>query len=108
MPSVSWAGPVIEKAISMSGAARLITQTRLRRGRSAGGAGLQHTSTCCDVGHATQSGRFCALGFSLTEGIIQHPAELQSIKVVQRSKGVEVRMTIPESRFEAMQAKAAI
>ncbi|MDD2760820.1 MAG: formate dehydrogenase accessory sulfurtransferase FdhD [Methylomonas sp.] len=39
-----------------------------------------------------------ALGFSLTEGIIGHPAELQSVRVVQRSKGVEVRMTIPEQR----------
>lgn len=46
-----------------------------------------------------------ALGFSLTEGIIQHPAELQSIRVVQRSKGVEVRMTIPEQRCEGMQGK---
>lgn len=46
-----------------------------------------------------------ALGFSLTEGIIQHVSELQAIRVVQRSKGVEVRMTIPESRFERIQGK---
>ncbi|QPK63716.1 formate dehydrogenase accessory sulfurtransferase FdhD [Methylomonas sp. LL1] len=46
-----------------------------------------------------------ALGFSLTEGIIPHPAELQSVRVVQRSKGVEVRMTIPEQRFENMHGK---
>lgn len=46
-----------------------------------------------------------ALGFSLTEGIIVHPAELQSVRVVQRSKGVEVRMTIPEQRFENMHGK---
>lgn len=46
-----------------------------------------------------------ALGFSLTEGIIAHPAELQSVRVVQRSKGVEVRMSIPEQRFEAMHGK---
>jgi FdhD protein len=46
-----------------------------------------------------------ALGFSLTEGIIKHPAELQSIRVVQRSKGVEVRMTIPEQRCEGMDKK---
>ena len=46
-----------------------------------------------------------ALGFSLTEGIIANPAELQSVRVVQRSKGVEVRMTIPEQRFEAMHGK---
>src|SRR5574343_805206 len=46
-----------------------------------------------------------ALGFSLTEGIIRHPAELQSVRVVQRSKGVEVRMTIPEQRCEGMEGK---
>jgi FdhD protein len=46
-----------------------------------------------------------ALGFSLTEGIIKHPAELQSIRVVQRSKGVEVRMTIPDQRCEGMDKK---
>lgn len=46
-----------------------------------------------------------ALGFSLTEGIIQHPSELQAVRVVQRSKGVEVRMTIPEQRCEGMASK---
>ncbi len=46
-----------------------------------------------------------ALGFSLTEGIIRHPAQLQSVRVVQRSKGVEVRMAIPEQYFENMHGK---
>jgi FdhD protein len=46
-----------------------------------------------------------ALGFSLTEEIIATPAELGSIRVVQRSKGVEVRMTIPEQRFETLHGK---
>lgn len=46
-----------------------------------------------------------ALGFSLTEEIIRHPSELQSVRVVQRSKGVEVRMTIPEARFEQLHGK---
>lgn len=46
-----------------------------------------------------------ALGFSLTEGIIQHPRELQAVKVVQRSKGVEVRITIPESRIHKLESK---
>jgi FdhD protein len=45
------------------------------------------------------------LGFSLTEEIIQHPAELQAVRVVQRSKGVEVRMTIPEHRFANLHGK---
>ncbi|WP_150047836.1 MULTISPECIES: formate dehydrogenase accessory sulfurtransferase FdhD [Methylomonas] len=46
-----------------------------------------------------------ALGFSLTEGIIRHSRELHAVRVVQRSKGVEVRMTIPDARFEAMPGK---
>lgn len=46
-----------------------------------------------------------ALGFSLTEGIIQHPAEMQSVRVVQRSKGIEVRIGIPEQRCESMHDK---
>lgn len=46
-----------------------------------------------------------ALGFSLTEEIIAHPSELQSIRIYQRSKGVEVRMTIPESRFDNLHGK---
>lgn len=46
-----------------------------------------------------------ALGFSLTEEIIHHPSELQSVRVFQRSKGVEVRMTIPETRFEQLHGK---
>ena len=46
-----------------------------------------------------------ALGFSLTEEIIAQACELQSIRVVQRSKGVEVRMTIPEARFEKLHGK---
>ncbi|MDD4914017.1 MAG: formate dehydrogenase accessory sulfurtransferase FdhD [Methylococcales bacterium] len=45
------------------------------------------------------------LGFSLTEEIIRHPAELQAVRVVQRSKGVEVRMTIPEHRFLNLHGK---
>ncbi|OQW71503.1 MAG: sufurtransferase FdhD [Proteobacteria bacterium ST_bin11] len=46
-----------------------------------------------------------ALGFSLTEDIIGHTSELQSVRVVQRSKGIEVRMTIPDARFEKLHGK---
>jgi len=45
------------------------------------------------------------LGFSLTEDIIRHPSEILSIKVIQRSKGVEVRMQIPEERFTNLHGK---
>lgn len=46
-----------------------------------------------------------ALGFSLTEEILQHPSELLNIRVVQRAKGIEVRMRIPELRFEQLHSK---
>jgi len=45
------------------------------------------------------------LGFSLTEGIVYHPSEVLSIKTVQRAKGVEVRMQIPEKRFDNLHGK---
>ncbi|EIC29235.1 formate dehydrogenase accessory sulfurtransferase FdhD [Methylomicrobium album] len=40
-----------------------------------------------------------ALGFSITEGIIQDPAELLSIHIYNRSKGIEARIKIPDTRF---------
>lgn len=40
-----------------------------------------------------------ALGFSITEGIIKTPADLQSIHIYNRSNGIEVRLQIPESSF---------
>ncbi|MDT8407608.1 MAG: formate dehydrogenase accessory sulfurtransferase FdhD [Methylococcales bacterium] len=46
-----------------------------------------------------------ALGFSLTEGIIQSPEEASSIRVYRRAKGVEVRVQIPEHRFSCVADK---
>lgn len=46
-----------------------------------------------------------ALGFSLTEEILQTPAELLSVKVFQRMKGIEVRMRIDERCFAQMHGK---
>jgi FdhD protein len=40
-----------------------------------------------------------ALGFSITEGIIESPSELLSCHVYNRSNGIEVRLEIPEARF---------
>ena len=40
-----------------------------------------------------------ALGFSITEGIIEKPSELLSTHIYNRSNGIEVRLEIPESRF---------
>jgi FdhD protein len=46
-----------------------------------------------------------ALGFSLTEGIIAGAAELESVKVYQRSNGIEVQLKIPEVRFQCLADK---
>ncbi len=40
-----------------------------------------------------------ALGFSITEGIIEKPSELISTHVYNRSNGIEVRLQISEQRF---------
>jgi len=46
-----------------------------------------------------------ALGFSLTEGIIASPLEMQSAKVIPRAEGIEVRMRIPEQRCERLSSR---
>lgn len=46
-----------------------------------------------------------ALGFSITEGIIADVSELESVKIYQRSNGVEVQLKIPESRFQCLADK---
>nr|WP_082708369.1 formate dehydrogenase accessory sulfurtransferase FdhD [Marinobacterium profundum] len=40
-----------------------------------------------------------ALGFSLTEGILQHPDELYEIEVVQEERGISVQMQISTQRL---------
>lgn len=40
-----------------------------------------------------------ALGFSITEGIINNPGELLAAHVYHRANGIEVRITIAEARF---------
>lgn len=46
-----------------------------------------------------------ALGFSLTEGIIQTADEFLSAKVYQRANGIEVNIKIPEARFHCLSSK---
>jgi len=46
-----------------------------------------------------------ALGFSITEGIIQDPSELLSVHVYNRSNGIEARVKIPAARFEKLAGK---
>ncbi|MDO8940496.1 MAG: formate dehydrogenase accessory sulfurtransferase FdhD [Methylicorpusculum sp.] len=46
-----------------------------------------------------------ALGFSITEGIIKDRSELLGSRVVTRSNGIEVRLKIPEQRFQCLSDK---
>ncbi|WP_341327154.1 formate dehydrogenase accessory sulfurtransferase FdhD [Methylotuvimicrobium sp. KM2] len=46
-----------------------------------------------------------ALGFSITEGIVNHPAEILSTRVYNRKDGIEVRVKIPEERFVCLADK---
>jgi FdhD protein len=46
-----------------------------------------------------------ALGFSITEGIIMDRSELLGSRVVTRSNGIEVRLKIPEQRFQCLSGK---
>jgi len=46
-----------------------------------------------------------ALGFSITEGIINSPQELLSTHIYNRSNGIEVRLKIPQQRFACMTDK---
>ncbi len=46
-----------------------------------------------------------ALGFSLTEGIIQNVQEFLSAKVYQRANGIEVNIKIPAERFACLSDK---
>ncbi len=44
-----------------------------------------------------------ALGFSLTEGIIEHPRQLRDIEVETRTDGIVVQMTIASEQFLKLQ-----
>lgn len=46
-----------------------------------------------------------ALGFSMTEGIIQNAQEFLSARVYQRANGIEVNIKIPEQRFACLTDK---
>ena len=46
-----------------------------------------------------------ALGFSLTEGIVSSPAEVETIRVFERANGIEVRLRVPEARCETAREK---
>ncbi len=46
-----------------------------------------------------------ALGFSLTEDIVMEASEIESIRVYERSEGIEVRLKIPSARCDAAAEK---
>lgn len=43
-----------------------------------------------------------ALGFSITEGILEHPRELYDVDIQPHDSGIEVRLTVAAQRFAAL------
>lgn len=46
-----------------------------------------------------------ALGFSLTEGILQHKSELYAIEIVQQPNGIELQLNIAAERFVSLKER---
>ena len=46
-----------------------------------------------------------AVGFSLSEGIIQHPFEIERFEIVEQAIGVELRMWLAASRGQALASR---
>jgi len=46
-----------------------------------------------------------ALGFSLSEGILQHRAQMRDLEVIEREQGVELSMTISAEAFAALKER---
>ena len=46
-----------------------------------------------------------ALGFSLSEGILQHPRQLYACETVETEQGIEIRMEIAAERFAALKER---
>jgi len=66
-------------------------------------AGLDHALAGARIGLATAADlEDFAIGFSLTEGIVNSPDEIASIRVHHRSVGIEVRMRISAERQSAL------
>lgn len=42
------------------------------------------------------------IGFSVTEGIIDHPSELDELEIVAAPHGIEVRMSLAQNRLDAL------
>ncbi len=43
-----------------------------------------------------------AIGFSLSEGVVDAPSEIEELEIVPRDLGVELRMTVAPARMEAL------
>ena len=46
-----------------------------------------------------------AIGFSITEGVVAHPAEIEELEVVPAANGVELRMWIAPAAMRAVEAR---
>jgi FdhD protein len=66
--------------------------------------------TCRGVTHAVMMAtpealEDFALGFCLTEGIIERPAELPGVELVPRPQGIELRLDLAEAKVSALWAR---
>lgn len=57
--------------------------------------GISHTVMMCSPHQLTDF----AIGFSLAEGIIQHPSEIYSLEVQEKAQGIEVHIELSSRRF---------
>ncbi|TAN59087.1 MAG: formate dehydrogenase accessory sulfurtransferase FdhD [Magnetospirillum sp.] len=46
-----------------------------------------------------------ATGFSLTEGIVDHPRDILDLEVIERDEGLQVRITIAAGRFHRLKSR---
>ncbi len=46
-----------------------------------------------------------AVGFSLTEGVIANPSEIEELEIVEQPQGIELRMTLAPDRETALHAR---
>jgi FdhD protein len=98
--------------VSVPQPTRSVVRTAWRSGQPAGGTraipeetpiALSYNRTAYAVMLATPADlEDFAVGFSLTEGIVQSPAEIEELEVVAEDAGIELRMWLTAMRADAM------
>ncbi|WMR96836.1 formate dehydrogenase accessory sulfurtransferase FdhD [Mergibacter septicus] len=63
--------------------------------------GISHAVMMC----TPQDFEDFAIGFSLTEGIIQHPKEIYAIEIIPVSNGIEIQIELSSRRFSGLKER---